>query len=477
MTNPHAGWAPVVHGRTYRVDFRPHLLVVPDWFTDDDIAVVREFARVSTRSAENLTDGPRWLMVRTARFQVAGVTCMAAAVSTDMTYDRPDPGSGGTGRPLYVFLGWATRDLAADPPPMDVEFYKQLYQFVRKRWDNAPPDEAADAVGPLVERFPPVPRVSEIERLTRDPDKLGSENPILSVWPDSLRETLWMAAARHTGPVSLCLGMARSRDAEDSPLGNITVAGSDKSFTHKRTPKPATGTTDRYTNTGHYEAGSFANDRPYPRPAAEGRASGSPRRQSAATGVSEFVVDGLQSLMRMIGIGGHEEPKTPPGSSQTAPPVVSLGEVLRPVRPSAGRPKANAFDAFDEPPQVQPDAIPASSQHTTPSHSQASSAVHGTASEVESRPETETENASQTQPPPQNPAVETHAKSGQQGIPKPSGVNSPLPHKPPISPSTFPRAYGKTIPPRMNTPTNDELMKKRLQENLDSATEPEDETK
>jgi hypothetical protein len=349
MIESTTGWAPVVHARTYRVDFRPHLLVVPDWFTDDDITAVREYIRASTRSAERLPDAPRWLLMKTGRFQVAGVTCMAGSVSADMTHDRPDPGSGGSGRPLYVFLGWATRDLAADPPPMDLDVYKQLYQFVRNRWDNAPPDDAADTVGPLVERFPNLPHDPKIAQLTPDPEAHSSYNHALSVWPDSRRATLWASIARHRGPVSLCIGMARSRDAEESPLGNITVAGSDESVTLDRTPKqPVSTPSGRYTPEGRHIPTS--DTRPGDGYTAEPGEHRPPRRQSVAVSVLEMVFKAIESVLHMIGIGSRTPANVPPATPQPPATPVGMDQILRPVRPSEGRPKASAFDAFGTPP-------------------------------------------------------------------------------------------------------------------------------
>lgn len=351
MTDSLNGWAPIVHGRTYRVDFRPHLLVVPDWFCDTDIAFVRNYIRTSTRSAEQLPNRPRWLFLRTDRFQLAGTTCMASFVSSDMTHDRPDPGSGGTGRPLYVFLGWATRDLAADPPPMNIDYYKELYQFVRNRWNNAPPDDVTDIVGTMVERFPPLSQESQIVELLPDRSAFDSENLSCRVWQDSLRTTLWASAGRITLPTSLCVGMARPRDVEDSPMCNITVAGSDECITLNRIPKPAAGATGRNVNTGSYEPRSSMNEEFYSRQRAGFPPTDSPRRHKVNPGVIDVIVNALYSLLRTLcSFGRGSSTKQNVDQDSSPPPVspVGMGDILRPVRPKTRNPKGDAFDAFDE---------------------------------------------------------------------------------------------------------------------------------
>lgn len=103
---------------------------------------------------------------------------------------------------------------------------------------------------------------------------------------------------------------------------------------------------------------------------AESPANAPPRRQSVAIDVIEFVLKALDSFLRMIGVRGQEMPKPPVASHQTAAPLVGIGEVLRPVQPSAGQPKADAFDAFDEPkpkPVGEPSAPAATDAGSSPS--------------------------------------------------------------------------------------------------------------
>jgi hypothetical protein len=333
VTDSRTGWAPVVHGRTFRVDFRPHLLVVPEWFTDQDIATVRRFVLASMRTAERLPEGERWLMVKTSQFQMVGVTCMAEAVSADMIHDRS--ASGGAGRPLHVFLGFATGDLAADPPPMELEIYKPLYDFVRSRWDEDPHDPQAqecEAVPAKDEQFPAPPADRRVEGLTLEPDSHGSQKPVLRVWPDSERAALWAAAARHPGRVSLCIGMANSRDAENSPLGNITVAGSNEPATLDREPELAAPTSGRQDTVVRDHAREDASPVP-PRP----------RRRFVPADLWHRIFRAIDAILRLLGLRGGQPLKALP-----APPD-GFDDIFQPVSPTTGPPKPDVFDIYDGP--------------------------------------------------------------------------------------------------------------------------------
>ncbi len=220
-----SSWAPIVHGRTYLVDFRSNLIVVPEDFHEQEIVWARAHILVTTRQAEKLPGRPRWSIFKSERHCVVGVTCMADEVSETMTRDsanasdldpsKPNP----KGRPLYVFLGWVCRAPFAPVPPRELCWYRELYHYVRARWAEK---HQADTVH--LGRY----EKDNLPAATAPPGdcfELSSQAHSLKVWPDADPDALWASAAAQHPPVSLCLGLENSRDALDGPLLNVAVAG------------------------------------------------------------------------------------------------------------------------------------------------------------------------------------------------------------------------------------------------------------
>lgn len=351
MTSFDTGWAPVIHGRTYRVDFRPQMMAIPTWFTEDHIEMVRPFVLASTRSAETIPAGCRWLFVKTDSYQVVGVTCMASDVSADMTHDRPDPRSGGAGRPLYTFLGWATCDLSAEPPPMELDYYQQLYEFIRKRWDTAPPDDVAEKVSAMVEKFPSRSGDFRAEELNRIKEAFSKSKTDLSIWPESFRDLLWASAADYSRPVSLCLGMARSRDAEKSPLGHITLSGRENEMTIHRgertTTKTVTPEKDPFDSSplepGQKSEPRHASHFPY-------QESGTSENVSYFNRLFQLLAEPFKRKEGPDETTAQEDDRNQVEEDFT----VKMGDLFTPLESNSSSATTDAFDAFNDPP---PDTI------------------------------------------------------------------------------------------------------------------------
>ena len=55
------GWAKIVYGRSYHLDFR--FITIPQDFERDDLAWASQHILATTRQARNLTDRPRWSLL------------------------------------------------------------------------------------------------------------------------------------------------------------------------------------------------------------------------------------------------------------------------------------------------------------------------------------------------------------------------------------------------------------------------------
>jgi len=212
-------WAPLVHSRTYEVDFRSNLIAVPNDFTDSEIEWVRKHILVSFRFAtyEQLRDQPRWMAFKSRRHCVVGVTCMAAEVSADKKMHRDIEG-----RPLYVFLGGVSRNPRAPLPPMDLELFKPLFELLRERFWEKSHDRDKDRICQFDynEKWPlrSLPAGQKLVTLNTKAEQL-------KVWSDEDRIKLWFSAEKCPEPVSLCMGLAQEADALTGPVLNVSIQG------------------------------------------------------------------------------------------------------------------------------------------------------------------------------------------------------------------------------------------------------------
>ncbi|OQW92332.1 MAG: hypothetical protein BWK78_01990 [Thiotrichaceae bacterium IS1] len=209
-------WATIIYGRTYEVDFR--LLVKPHDFNEETTEWAKDHILVAVRSEEELLKGrQRWTIFQNDNYRIVGVTCMASDLSVDMNADR-------VGRPLYTFVGFVCRqtDNSIFLPAMNIELFKGVYgKYVRPRWlekDRQTREFETRAISNYEEELETIleQEIGEL-RFNVDKDKV-------SLWPDSeeWRQQLWNAATQQQKPFSLCLGLARQKDAvEKRSLSNV----------------------------------------------------------------------------------------------------------------------------------------------------------------------------------------------------------------------------------------------------------------
>lgn len=119
-------WAPVVYGRTRRVD---------RWWRampaglDADFA--REVVRASAAGGRALEEGPRFVLAQGGHSRIIGGVCLSRELSATMQSDEIN-------RPLYCFVGWAA--VEQEPLP-DVPSIGDLTH------------DFADWAGPVYERW------------------------------------------------------------------------------------------------------------------------------------------------------------------------------------------------------------------------------------------------------------------------------------------------------------------------------------
>jgi hypothetical protein len=225
-------WSPVVYGRTLDVDFR--FLALPDESEGSDVRWSEPYILASMKVAEQLPEQPRWLLTQTSEQRLVGVTCMARDLVGRDDQQIRDAHS----RPLYLFVGYLTTTRAADggfaagpayptgeggAPQQALAAFAPLYQYVRDHWDEQipqPPSQGAASAFTFAEAGSASAVGDGAERA------LNTAPEWRACWPDGARErqALWAAAQGQAGVVSLCLGLARQRDALDSPFLNATVA-------------------------------------------------------------------------------------------------------------------------------------------------------------------------------------------------------------------------------------------------------------
>lgn len=228
-------WEPLVHGRTYQVDYRSNLLAVPAWFEAGDISWVMPFILGTFDSflVRGLAEPVHWSVFKNQRYCVVGLTCLAHQVSEDMNQDMGN-------RVLPVFLGYISRNIAEPVlPRMEIGEkgnaetkggqFSELYHYVRQRWYEKRQDRESK-----VEDTPENTFDLEIADYPLDEDvRLNVEGNRIKIWPVPQKngkdwllardEALWAAVSHHQGPVSLCLGLSRQGTAINGPFLNASA--------------------------------------------------------------------------------------------------------------------------------------------------------------------------------------------------------------------------------------------------------------
>ncbi|MCX7922073.1 MAG: hypothetical protein N3B21_08700 [Clostridia bacterium] len=244
-------FAPLVHSRTYKMDFRPKFLAVPEDFNDSRIAWAKEFVLSTTNSADFLEDSIRKSVFSDGKYCVIGITCMAKTlnkigrekVAEGKEYDEHSSKPGTPGRPIYVFLGYVfqidrEKKIAYDIP---IEMFADLFKdYVSPRWEEKWSDPGANMA--TLGRYQPIDNArcvisSSDENGEREFNhEIGDE---VHVFPSGKgqEELLWenaLAIVAKGMPFSLCIGMHSSNDARRSVFNNISAHDAKEKFVVKR---------------------------------------------------------------------------------------------------------------------------------------------------------------------------------------------------------------------------------------------------
>ena len=240
-------WYPLVHGRTYEVDYRSNLLAVPPYFTQEDVRLVMPYILSAMGSFD--IEGRRrnvyhYAMFRVGDYCVFGLGCMAHQVCADPTYHHDMTQK----RVLPMFLGYITRDPCNGSPPMlsvgepysaenTSGQFTELFRYVIQRWREKTYRPESLALYPVKEDES---YFVEMTSYRRDPEvtqwldmlKLNSDEQQLRIWPAMLAEgtevsardrALWTKVWEEKEPISLCLGIASQSDALRGPFMNASA--------------------------------------------------------------------------------------------------------------------------------------------------------------------------------------------------------------------------------------------------------------
>jgi hypothetical protein len=228
MSKKSKGWAAIVYGRTYHLDFR--LITVPHDFAAPEINWASQHIIATTQQARNLVDSPRWSLFKNDHYLVVGVTCMVKDLIGDPVKDNQ-------GRPLYVFVGYVTQapQHVQNLPAYSencLDNFKILYQEIEQVWlvknyeqDSRYPSRSQYYPINFCNRAIPKGRRSLIapanqelnQRLnqpTQKPDKIY-------LWQSSTPQNnlLWQASAQSPAAIATCLNI-QGKALNNSPFLN-----------------------------------------------------------------------------------------------------------------------------------------------------------------------------------------------------------------------------------------------------------------
>ncbi|MBC1238345.1 hypothetical protein [Nostoc sp. 2RC] len=226
-------WAAIVYGRTYEVDFR--LLALPHDFNRTETDWLMSHIQTMTRLPEELPSKPRWAVFTNDRLCVVGVACMARDLGEPVNNNAQDITRDQRGRPLYTFVGYATRvtdqDIVKIPdylPENFSLFNPPYYQYVTANWLLKSYDDRSNV--PISTNYqdslPTVEIPTELD--TREFNLNLVENNKVYLWPDRDPERyyLWATAAKQIragNNVSLCMGLASGSNAINGAFLNVTA--------------------------------------------------------------------------------------------------------------------------------------------------------------------------------------------------------------------------------------------------------------
>ena len=219
-------WAAIVYGRSYHLDFR--FITLPHDFSESTISWASQHIIATTQQARNLANFPRWSSFKNNDYCIVGVTCMVRDLIDTMTKDD-------RGRPLYVFLGYATQlqgQAIAIPGYTEecLDPFKILYREIENVWSVK--DYERDSRHRLSQyeslEF-------EIEGSNTSSHQMPQLNNLLKypdktyLYPSQARqnELLWLASSQCPQPTSICLNI-QGKALTNSPFLNQAIVQLDE---------------------------------------------------------------------------------------------------------------------------------------------------------------------------------------------------------------------------------------------------------
>ncbi|BAZ43856.1 hypothetical protein NIES4102_08580 [Chondrocystis sp. NIES-4102] len=232
-------WAAIVYGRSYHLDFR--FITIPHNFTEKDLTWALQHILSTTHQARHLCDHPRWSLFKNNLYCVVGVTCMVRDLISEVKAKDDQ------GRPLYVFLGYATplqsEQTLLDIPPYtgnQLANFEPLYQQVEKVW--LVKDYQANSKNPSKSQYQAVTSfiklnqdlqnnyTCQLNHQDKHPDKTY-------LWSNTHKQNnqLWLASAQCSQATSICLNI-KDKSLPASPFLNQTVSQLEQFTIRQRIP-------------------------------------------------------------------------------------------------------------------------------------------------------------------------------------------------------------------------------------------------
>lgn len=228
-------WAPIIHGRTAFIDFRPNLLAAPGYFRLEDARWAKRFILGTTAQSQHLEKGPRWAMFGNDAFLVVGMAVRAAELSrTYNTELKIADGREVPNRPLFCFVGFVARrpERPVLPPFKIADFARVYEEIVARRWRQQRNDPAwEDYTGTRS-----APYACEV--IAAEP-ALEIDPAAVAIYPTSDDDRLWRVAAATRGATSVCLGVPDRSMARETPFDAVTSASvTAREMVPRKVPEP-----------------------------------------------------------------------------------------------------------------------------------------------------------------------------------------------------------------------------------------------
>lgn len=228
-------WAGIVYGRSYHLDFR--LIAIPEDFATDETNWALEYIIPTTRAASKLSLHPRWSLFKNKDRCIVGVTCMVRDLIDDRQYIGQDLTKDTQGRPLYVFVGYATKinpkRYTINFPACDdtnLKIFQPLYQYVQEQWlvkDSGVNRKKTSLTNYQKLSFTKIKLQTDVDLdLAQQLNCQGKYPHKIFLWQNlaKWKSKLWATAVICKKPTSLCLSSVGKHHLLTSPFLNGTVA-------------------------------------------------------------------------------------------------------------------------------------------------------------------------------------------------------------------------------------------------------------